>query len=154
MNYFKIGLLGLATILFAACDDNSGDDTGKTLLPEDNTYVGTFVVAPDTENELTLDDAQVEFAVNENGETARMNMLKVKFAERMPEMDIAVPGVELTETDNGYSLSGEGIIPIAMGGEFPERTITGLTGRATTETLSFDMMCGDYRLIFTGSRQK
>jgi len=65
-------------------------------------------------------------------------------------------GVMKIDTKRQYSLSeklllsGDNIIPLAMGGEFPAYTITELTGEITPQTISCEMMCGTYPLTFSG----
>ncbi len=156
MNYLKIGLIALATtLLFTSCNNGDGENTGGSELPEDSAYIGTFIVAPGTPIEFTLQDARVELSVFNNGDSARIDMLQVKFAEAMPmKMDIAVPGVKLTKKNETYSISGDTIVPFIVSGPFPSRTITELSGTATNETLEFSMVCGSDPLSFTGTRKE
>jgi hypothetical protein len=39
-----------------------------------------------------------------------------------------------------------------MGGEFPNYTITDLAGEVTTQSISFELMCGEYPLSFSGEK--
>lgn len=153
MNLLKTGLTALAaTLFFVACDGT--DDTPPTA-PNDGAYTGTVVVDKGGANELTLENIEVEFTVGDSGNTADIELLRVKFAARMPvTIDMTIPGVGLTFTDTGYSLAGEGIVPTYMNGvPYPERTITGLVGTGSATTLDFSMRCGDYPLSFSGTRQ-
>ena len=117
-------------------------------------YAGTFSVAPETPAAYSLDNVEVSFTIEEGGATGQIEMMRVKFAERMPEMDITVPGVTLTEETNGYLLScGEdGIVPLMAGGPFPDRTITELDGSITAQTLSLSFVCMNLPVSFTGAR--
>jgi hypothetical protein len=53
-----------------------------------------------------------------------------------------------------YTLAGDGIIPIAMGGPFPQYTITGFEGSIDKEgeTFTFSMTCGTHPVTFAGRR--
>jgi hypothetical protein len=152
MKSLRIGLIVLASLFFVACQKD--DVSEKPTLPDNGAYTGTATVAPGTANELILENIEVTFTANEAGTSADIEMLKVKFAAAMPlTIDMMIPGAKLTQTNPGYAISGENIVPTYMKGTpYPERTITGLTGRATDQTLSFEMMCGTYSLSFTGTR--
>jgi hypothetical protein len=79
-------------------------------------------------------------------------MLQVKFAEAMPvALDITIPGATLTKTDNGYSISGDEIIPVAMGGPNERFKITDLEGSVSAETLSVSFVCMSFPVEFTGT---
>lgn len=116
-------------------------------------YTGTVSVAPGTPDAFTLEDVEVEFTLGQDETTADIEMLQVKFAIAMLIMlDMLMSGVTLTETNDGYAISGEGIIPTVMGGRpFEQYTINDLSGSVTPETLSIDMMCGTYPLSFEGT---
>jgi len=154
MKILRTGLTALAaTLLWVACDSK---ETTPTPTPPDNgAYVGTVVVDAGGANELTLEEIEVEFTANGGGTTADIEILRVKFAARMPvTIDMMIPGVVLTAAEGGYTLSGEAIVPTYMNGvPYPERTITGLAGTASATTLSFSMMCGEYPLSFSGTRE-
>jgi hypothetical protein len=153
MNSLKISLIAIFfPLLFIACAKDDAPNPPK--FPDNGAYTGTVTVAPGTPNELVLNDIEVRFVVAPGETTADIEMLKVKFAAAMPlTIDMLVPGVGLTPTDTGYSIAGENIVPTYMKGiPYPDRTITGLTGTATAQTLSFSMLCGTYPLNFTGTR--
>jgi hypothetical protein len=153
MNLLKIFSVALvATTLLASCGD---DKPAPEPMPDNGNYKGTVSVAPGTDSAFTLEDAEVKFTVAEDGTTAEIELLAVKFAVAMPfEIDMRIPGVGLSETGKGYSVSGDGIVPTAMEGRpFEQYTITGLTGTVTPETMSIKMMCGTYPLSFTGVRK-
>ncbi len=155
MNRLKTGLIALlVSLLFTACEKN--DPPEEPTLPDHGAYTGTATVASGTNRELILENIEVTFTVDEAGTSADIEMLKVKFAAAMPlTIDMMIPGVELTETSSGYSISGEDIVPTYMKGTpYPDRTITGLMGTATEQTLTFSMMCGTYPLSFTGTRNQ
>ncbi len=150
MNYLKTTLIAFAAALLGiSCGKDDGPN--EPDIPNDSAYTGTFTVAPGTADAFVLEDAAIEFTLAEGGASAEMKMLHVRFAERMPAMDITVPGMTLTPTAGGYAISGNGIIPLALGGEVARYTITGLTGSVTAETLTFSMMCGTYPLSFSGT---
>lgn len=149
--------------------DVAGDGTVTAIAPGTATITATtstpdllsspagkYISADcDVTVNTVIEDAQIELVTGED-DTADMKMLQVSFATGMPVMDITVPGVTLTATDNGHALSGEGIIPTTvMGGQTVPvgiYTITRFTGTVNGENLSFVLMCGTYPLKYSGSR--
>jgi hypothetical protein len=161
MNCFKIFSIAFAaSLLFASCGDKKTIEEPK---PDNGAYIGSFSVAPGTSSAFTLDNVEVKFTVAEDGKTADIEMLQVKFAERMPvTMDITVPGVTLTAGTGEYTLScaKDGITPTIGGTEFPERQITDIEGSivleqpsssSTKPNLSFSFVCMDLPVTFTGT---
>ena len=144
----------LAAVLCVGCAKTENDDTGKK--PDDMTdgvaYVGSVSVTQDDGSVFTKED--VEVIMTASGNTADMKMLKVKFASAMPiELDMTVRGIAYERKPEGYVISGNDLIPIAMGGEFPAYTITGLSGTAANGMLTFSMRCGKYPLQYSGERK-
>lgn len=158
MKAFRILSIATAALFFVSC--NEGDDTPTPPVSNDGAYNGTVIVAPGTADEYTHPGTEVTIVDNKN-ETVDIKILKVKFAEKMPAMDITVPGVKLTKLESGgYSISGDNIIPTAAGGPFSQYTVTGLTGTIsesptgvyTTPSLIFSMTCGTYPVSYSGIR--
>ncbi len=144
-------LLAAVTLFAASCDKN---DDGKTPGPvevENGNYVGTVTVENVGAPDFTMDNVTVKVTFGDDGK-AEIKMELVKFAEMMPKMDITIPGATAVQTNDGVNLTGEGIVPTAMGGPFPAYTITGLTGSVTPSALSFSMMCGAFPTSFTGTK--
>jgi hypothetical protein len=150
MNCLKIFSIALATIVLSSCGDNKSQ---PIPVPQNGNYTGTVTVAPGTADAFTLADTEVKFTLSADKTTADVEMLKVKFAAAMPvSLDVLISGVTLTKTADGYSISGDNIVPTAMGGTpFAQYTITGLTGTVTASSLTLDMMMGTYPMSFEGT---
>ncbi len=140
MNYLKtLSIAFAAALLFVSCEKKGA---------------GNEPVNP---NVFTLENVRVEFTVDTDDETVGViKMMGVKFAETMPlTLDMTIAGVGVTSTADGYSISGDGIVPTAMMGPnetpFPQYTITKLNGTATAEELTFEMLCGGSPVDFTGT---
>ncbi len=78
---------------------------------------------------------------------------KVKFSVNMPvRIDMTIPSV----TVENNLISGENIIPWAMGGPFERWTITEISGQITLDkngeykTLSIDMVCDNKPITYRG----
>ncbi len=155
LNFLCITLLA---ILFSACGEGNETVPETPLTVEDGTYIGTLRVNQNDGSFYTREDVRVEVTVNDNG-LADIKMLQVSFSARMPlSLNMTIPAVSLTESLTEsvpkFLLSGNNIIPLAMGGEFPQYTITGLAGELTAERISFEMLCGAYPVEFAGEKEK
>ncbi len=145
-----IFLFAAATLFASSCDKNNDGNDNDPVTVEDGTYVGTVTVSPDSDSPFVKENVAVRITFGDDG-TAEIKMEQVKFAEMMPKMDITIPGVTTVETDKAIALSGDGIVPIAMGGEFPVYTITDMEGSVTASELSFDTMFGTFPTSFSGT---
>lgn len=147
-------LLFLVLCAFAmvatSCDDEEKFDkpdvvTGATA------YVGTLSVTQGDGSVFTKDSITVEVNYNDSTSTASLYMKQVKFAERMPvTLDMLIDGVSYKTVGETIEISGNNIVPEAMGGEFPAYTITNLAGTLTKGNADFSMVCGTYLTSFKG----
>ena len=112
----------LAAVLFASC---GGDIFEDVKVDEDGSakiFVGDVVVDNNDGTTFTKESVEVAYALNENG-TMTIFMKKVKFASLMPAINMEIPGVTIVGEEPNMTLSGDSIVPIAMGGEFKKFTI-------------------------------
>lgn len=138
----------LVCTLFSACskDDPGTEPPGYVM---DGAYVGTLKVNQNDGTFYIQENVSIEVTLGET--SLDIKMIQVSFSERMPiKLDMTIPGIATTETQSGFSLSGNDIIPLAMGGQFEQYKITGMTGSITPEIVSFSLMCGPYPLTFSG----
>jgi len=140
-------MIAIIAISMSACEEKEPE--GNEISIEDGTYIGTLTVDQNDGTSHTQENVSVVFELQEGG--AVMKMLQVSFSPRMPlKLDMTIPNITAASTPEGLVLSGDNIIPLAMGGEFPAYTITGLTGEVTPQTILLEMMCGTYPLAFSG----
>lgn len=151
-NYFFLPLV-IPALLMAACTKDAPADEPAAVVTE-GTYTGILSVDQNDGTRYAQENVHVVFTPGADGK-AGIKMLQVSFSPNMPlTLDMTLAGVVAAETPEGLSLSGENIVPLAMGGEFPQYTITGMTGKATPGTLSFEMKCGAYPLAFSGVKDE
>ena len=67
-------------------------------------------------------------------------------------LTMTVNGISGVEQNGVVALSGDSIVPMAMGGPFPNYTITNLSGVLTADSLNISFKCGTYPLIYKGGR--
>jgi len=138
----------IASLLALSCEK----DDAPLKITEDGSYTGKLVVDQLDGTNFSAEGIKVNLIPSETDGYLTIEMLQVSFSSRMPiKLDMKIPNVIYISTSEKITLSGNNIIPIAMGGEFPAYTITNLTGELKNGTLSLSMMCGSYPLTYSGS---
>ena len=150
MNRLRFFLLALLSLTFVACEN--GDNNALPNKPVDSEcYTGTMTVDQNDGTTYTQDEVQVDYEILDG----KLNfvMYKVKFAEGMPiKLDMVVEGVDCIGAVGHYILTGDNIIPYAMGGPFEQFTITKLAGAITNDTMTLSFMCGEYPVTYSGTK--
>lgn len=145
----KVGFLLATMLIFSLFGCSDDDKTRDEVVVEDGKYTGTLKVDQKDGTFYTQENVSVEVTVGEND--VEIKLFQVSFSERMPvALDMTISGITFTQVEEGLSITGDNIIPQALGGAFPAYLITGMTGGITPETLTFDLICGEYPLTFTG----
>ena len=130
-----------------------GCDTGDNNLPTkpvEECYIGTLSVDQNDGTFYHQSNVKTTYEISAEGRLS-FAMYNVKFAEGMPiKLNMFVDGVAFTEEDGQYTLSGNGLVPYAMGGPFEKFTITNLTGTLTEESFSLEFLCGEYPVTYNG----
>jgi hypothetical protein len=143
----KWALLAFMILLFSSCKKDE-----PAPVPVKADYLGTVTVTFRGEG-VDTDKIEVNFTPSADGKTADILIKKIKFVPQMPvTLDITIPGVTLTAKNNGFELSGDGLVPLAMGGEFPQYTVSGLYGLVAGDKISFLLKFGDYPTKYTGTK--
>ena len=130
-----------------------GCDTGDNNLPTkpvEECYIGTLSVDQNDGTFYYQSNVKTTYEIRAEGRLS-FAMYNVKFAEGMPiKLNMFVDGVAFIEEDGQYTLSGNGLVPYAMGGPFEKFTITTLTGTLTEESFSLEFLCGEYPVTYSG----
>ena len=139
-----------AVMLTTACENGHNNDLPNNPN-ESECYKGTMVVDQNDGSHYTQTNVEVDYEIN--GDKLNFVMYKVKFAKGMPlKLDMVVEGVDYVENNGTYTLTGNNLVPYAMGGPFEKFTITNLTGEITDSSFTLDFMCGEYPLSYEGTR--
>ncbi|MBP3432394.1 MAG: hypothetical protein J6K40_01530 [Alistipes sp.] len=150
MKRLILSLLALV-MLSVACENGHNNDL-PNKPEEEGCYKGLLTVDQNDGTLYKQSDVEVDYELKDG----KLNfvMYKVKFANGMPiKLDMVVEGVDYIEaTDGTLTLSGDGIVPYAMGGPFEKYTITELSGEITDTVMSLDFMCGEYPVTYEGKR--
>ncbi|MDR0506323.1 MAG: hypothetical protein LBH32_05860 [Dysgonamonadaceae bacterium] len=141
-------LIAIMALLITACNKDEPKD--ESIVVSEGTYVGKLTVDQNDGTFYTQENVSVVFLPETKGK-AEIKMLQVSFSAKMPlKLDMTIPNITTSEISEGLSLSGDSIVPLAMGGEFPQYTITKMTGKVQPQTLSIALKCGVFPLTFSG----
>ena len=136
------GAIG-ALLLILSCEKESTSQPQKPVI-DNKAYVGAMTVDQNDGTSFTqdiVDDAHMTIVMD-----------GAKFAAAMPmSLTMTIAHVEYSSTSTGYTLSGNNIVPEAMGGPFEQFTITNLSGNISVDSMTLDFICGAYPVTFTGS---
>lgn len=137
----------LLGVLLVSC----GKETpAMPLVPEESDYVGTVTVIYQ-ETPFDNENISVNFTPAEDGQTGSITLHQIRFVPQMPvTIDVTIPDIRLQSTPEKILLSCERTIPLAMGGEYPRYTVTGLQGEIAGQELTFSLNFGDYPTSFKG----
>ena len=150
MRIIQLTITALSSLLLLISCDN-GENNIPKKPDQTRCFTGEMAVDQNDGTFYTQSEVQVDFEIM--GDKLNFKMYKVKFADGMPiKLDMAVEGVDYVTTEAGYAISGDGIVPFAMGGQFEKFTITKLIGSITDTQMTLSFICGEYPVTYTGSR--
>ncbi|MBP9018255.1 MAG: hypothetical protein ABFC18_05365 [Rikenellaceae bacterium] len=130
------------------------DDNESTVITEDITFSGRMTVDQLDGTNYAVDGVQIKIEPTTSEGILTIEMLQVSFSPRMPvKLDMQIQDVIYYSSSKKIIISGNNIIPIAMGGEFPAYTITNLSGEIENGSITLSMMCGNYPLTYSGTLQ-
>ncbi len=142
----KLFAIVLAALSLTACIKTPG-----IRVPEEADYVGTVTVessAGPVENV----GARVEFTPNEDG-TAQLTLYEISFHPRMPmKVDVTIPGLLMTCTSEKIILTGDDIVPFALGGPFTNYTVTELRAEIIGNKMTLNLKFGGTPTSFVGEK--
>ena len=145
-------MFALAAIL-VSCDksDKENEETLPVLKSTD--YSGTLTVNASS-GAFDTDSIKVSFNATERADSASIILYKVKFSPRMPvSLDVTIPGIVVNKTEKGAILSCDSIVPLAMGGEYPNYTVKGFQGEIMDDQLTFSLKFGSTPTSYQGKAQ-
>lgn len=146
--YFS--LLAFALVALVSCENGANSDL-PSKPTESKCYKGTMTVDQNDGTFYTQDEVEVDYEIKDG----KLNfvMYKVKFASGMPiKLNMVVEGADYVDNGTTYEVSGDGLVPYAMGGPFEQFTITELTGEVSPTSFTLEFICGEYPVTYHGTK--
>lgn len=148
MKLLNAFLIAAVSVVAAACSKNEPVKIIET--PAETVYSGTMTVVAGGKDNVS---ENVKVNLQEDG-TATIIFNKVKFVPQMPvSLDVTVPGVKCEIRENEIILSGNDIVPLAMGMPYAKYKVTSLTGKITAGKLTVSLNFGEFATSYVGDAQ-
>ena len=150
MKFLKAFLFAAVLVVAAACSKNEPVKIIET--PAETVYSGTMTVVADGKDNVS-ENVKVNVSFQEDG-TATIIFNKVKFVPQMPvSLDVTVPGVSCETRENEIILSGNDIVPLAMGMPYERYKVTSLSGKIIAGKLTVSLNFGEFATSYAGDAQ-
>ena len=144
MKFLKAFLFAAVLVVAAACSKNEPVKIIET--PTETVYSGTMTVVADGKDNVNVN-------LQDDG-TATIIFNKVKFVPQMPvSLDVTVPGVKCEIRENEIILSGNDIVPLAMGMPYAKYNVTSLNGKIIAGKLTVSLNFGEFATSYVGDAQ-
>lgn len=146
MKLLNAFLIAAVSVVAAACSKNEPVKIIET--PAETVYSGTMTVVAGGK-----DNVSENVNLQDDG-TATIIFNKVKFVPQMPvSLDVTVPGVKCEIRENEIILSGNDIVPLAMGMPYAKYKVTSLNGKITAGKLTVSLNFGEFATSYVGDAQ-
>lgn len=150
MKLLKAFLFAAVLVVAAACSKNEPVKIIET--PTETVYSGTMTVVAGGKDNVS-ENVNVNVNLQDDG-TATIIFNKVKFVPQMPvSLDVTVPGVKCETRENEIILSGNDIVPLAMGMPYERYKVTSLSGKIISGKLTISLNFGGYATSYVGDAQ-
>lgn len=150
MKLLNAFLIAAVSVVAAACSKNEPVKIIET--PAETVYSGTMTVVAGGKDNVS-ENVKVNVNLQDDG-TATIIFNKVKFVPQMPvSLDVTVPGVKCEIRKNEIILSGNDIVPLAMGMPYAKYKVTSLSGKITAGKLTVSLNFGEYATSYVGDAQ-
>lgn len=150
MKLLNAFLIAVVSVVAAACSKNEPVKIIET--PAETVYSGTLTVVAGGKDNVS-ENVNVNVNLQEDG-TATIIFNKVKFVPQMPvSLDVTVPGVKCECRENEIILSGNDIVPLAMGMPYAKYKVTSLSGKIIAGKLTVSLNFGEFATSYVGDAQ-
>ena len=99
-------------------------------------------------------DTKISINPSDKADSTSITIFKAKLAQRMPAMDIIIPGITVQKNGDVTVLSADSTIPLAMGNPFPNYAVTGFEGEILNDEITFSLKFGSTPTSFSGQLLK
>ena len=145
-------MLAIAAVL-AGCDKLEKENEEPVSVLKSTDYSGTLTVNAST-GAFDTENIKVSFNATERADSASITLFQVKFSPRMSvSLDVTIPGISVAKTEKGAILTCDSIVPLAMGGQYPNYTVKGFEGEITDDKLIFSLNFGSTPTSYQGKAQ-
>ena len=148
----KYLFIALAFAALVGCNKNETEE--KPVEAKAGNYVGTFTAEAST-GTLIEDGIRVNFTPDEGGNTCTLILYQARFSPRMlVQVDVTIRSVNMVCGTDKITLSCDNVVPLALGGEFTNYTVTDFQGEIKGGNLSFSTKFGSTPTTYSGTLEQ
>ena len=133
----------------AETDNVKQEEVIETVSNDTVFYSGTLL-ANASSGDCQTPDTKISVNPSDKADSTSITIFKAKLAQRMPAMDIIIPGITVQKNGDVTVLSADSTIPLAMGNPFPKYTVTEFEGEILNDEITFSLKFGSTPTSFSG----
>ena len=146
-------LAAMAAVL-VSCDKAETDDVKQEEVIEtvssDTVFYSGTLLANASSGDCQTPDTKISINPSDKADSTSITIFKAKLANRMPAMDITIPGITVQKNGNVTLISTESSVPLAMGNPFPNYTVTEFEGEILNDEITFSLKFGSTPTSYSG----
>ena len=146
-------LAAMAAVL-VSCDkaetDNVKQEEVIETVSNDTVFYSGTLLANASSGDCQTPDTKICINPSDKADSTSITIFKAKLAQRMPAMDIIIPGITVQKNGDVTVLSADSTIPLAMGNPFPKYAVTGFEGEILNDEITFSLKFGSTPTSFSG----
>ena len=145
-------LAAMAAVL-VSCDKTENDDVKQedvVTVSNDTVFYSGTLLANASSGDCQTPDTKISINPSDKADSTSITIFKAKLAQRMPAMDIIIPGITVQKNGDVTVLSADSTIPLAMGNPFPNYTVTEFEGEILNDEITFSLKFGSTPTSYSG----
>ena len=150
-------LAAMAAVL-VSCEkeetDNIKQEEDVVTVNSDTVFFSGTLLANASSGDCQTPDTKICINPSDKADSTSITIFKAKLAQRMPAMDITIPGITVQKNGNVTVLAADSTVPLAMGNPFPNYTVTGFEGEILNDEITFSLKFGSTPTSYSGQLLK
>lgn len=150
-------LAAMAAVL-VSCEkeetDNIKQEENVVTVNSDTVFYSGTLLANASSGDCETPNTRISINPSDKADSTSITIFKAKLAQRMPAMDIIIPGITVNKNGNVTVLAADSTVPLAMGNPFPNYTVTGFEGEILNDEITFSLKFGSTPTSYSGQLLK
>ena len=150
-------LAAMAAVL-VSCDkaetDNVKQEEDVVTVNSDTVFYSGTLLANASSGDCQTPNTKICINPSDKADSTSITIFKAKLAQRMPAMDIIIPGITVNKNGNVTVLAADSTVPLAMGNPFPNYTVTEFEGEILNDEITFSLKFGSTPTSYSGQLLK
>ena len=150
-------LAAMAAVL-VSCEkeetDNIKQEEDVVTVSSDTVFYSGTLLANASSGDCQTPDTKICINPSDKADSTSITIFKAKLAQRMPAMDIIIPGITVNKNGNVTVLAADSTVPLAMGNPFPNYTVTEFEGEILNDEITFSLKFGSTPTSYSGQLLK